>query len=144
MKLTYRPEIDGLRAIAVGAVIIYHAQITILGHQIFNGGFIGVDIFFVISGYLITSIILKELVNECLRIRIVVNQYLFLHQCQTIGTTYLHIIHNVLTRYKISTYHLLFVIVFNDCIGNHVLRDHDFMSPMEHGFAQHIHVTVVQ
>ena len=62
MKLSYRPEIDGLRAIAVGAVIIYHAQITIFGHQLFKGGFIGVDIFFVISGYLITSIILKEIV----------------------------------------------------------------------------------
>ena len=63
MKLTYRPEIDGLRAIAVGAVIAYHSEITILGHQPFKGGFIGVDIFFVISGYLITSIILKELIT---------------------------------------------------------------------------------
>ncbi len=63
MKITYRPEIDGLRAIAVCAVILYHAQITILGHQFFKGGFVGVDIFFVISGYLITSIILKELVT---------------------------------------------------------------------------------
>jgi len=63
VKINYRPEIDGLRAIAVVAVIFYHAQITILGHQLFKGGFIGVDIFFVISGYLITSIILKELLT---------------------------------------------------------------------------------
>ena len=63
MKLTYRPEIDGLRAIAVGAVILYHAKVSIFAHQLFSGGFIGVDIFFVISGYLITTIILKELIT---------------------------------------------------------------------------------
>ena len=63
MKITYRPEIDGLRAIAVSAVILYHAQIIILGQKLFKGGFIGVDIFFVISGYLITSLILKELIT---------------------------------------------------------------------------------
>ena len=45
MKLTCLPEIGGLREIAVGAIILYHAQITILGYQPFKGGFIGVDIF---------------------------------------------------------------------------------------------------
>tara|TARA_B100000029_G_C17553376_1_gene950874 strand:+ start:41 stop:2032 length:1992 start_codon:yes stop_codon:yes gene_type:complete len=57
----YRPEIDGLRAVAVLAVIFYHAEISILDIDFFSGGFIGVDIFFVISGYLITKIILNEL-----------------------------------------------------------------------------------
>ena len=56
MKTNYRPEIDGLRAIAVFSVITYHTRDTFL-----PGGFLGVDIFFVISGYLITSLILKEL-----------------------------------------------------------------------------------
>ena len=60
-KLSYRSEIDGLRAIAVISVIFYHAQILIFGKDWFQGGYIGVDIFFVISGYLITRIILSEL-----------------------------------------------------------------------------------
>ena len=45
MKLSYRPEIDGLRAIAVGAVILYHSKINFLNSEIFQGGFIGVDVF---------------------------------------------------------------------------------------------------
>jgi peptidoglycan/LPS O-acetylase OafA/YrhL len=54
--MKYRPEIDGLRAIAVITVILFHA-----GFESFSGGFVGVDVFFVISGYLITTIILTEM-----------------------------------------------------------------------------------
>ena len=61
MKISYRPEIDTLRAISVIGVIIYHAKINILGYWIFPGGYYGVDIFFLISGYLITSVIHREL-----------------------------------------------------------------------------------
>jgi peptidoglycan/LPS O-acetylase OafA/YrhL len=61
VRITYRPEIDGLRAISVFAIIIYHANFIFFDHWVFQGGFIGVDIFFVISGYLITTLILKEI-----------------------------------------------------------------------------------
>jgi peptidoglycan/LPS O-acetylase OafA/YrhL len=56
VSIPHRREIDGLRAFAVMPVILFHA-----GFEIFSGGFVGVDIFFVISGYLITGIIINEL-----------------------------------------------------------------------------------
>ena len=57
--MRYRPEIDGLRALAVIPVILFHA-----GLEFFEGGFAGVDVFFVISGYLITTILLEDLNNK--------------------------------------------------------------------------------
>lgn len=56
--ISYRPDIDGLRAFAIIAVLLFHAFPLII-----PGGFVGVDVFFVISGYLISSIIFREL-NE--------------------------------------------------------------------------------
>ena len=56
--MKYNPVIDGLRALAVLPVVFYHA-----GVPGFSGGFVGVDVFFVISGYLITSLIRSELRN---------------------------------------------------------------------------------
>ena len=57
--LTYRPDIDGLRAVAVIVVVGFHAW-----PRTFSGGFIGVDVFFVISGYLISGLVLKGLTEE--------------------------------------------------------------------------------
>ncbi|MBT7774159.1 MAG: acyltransferase, partial [Anaerolineae bacterium] len=59
--LKYRPEIDGLRTVAVLSVIIYHAEFTLGSQHLLMGGYLGVDIFFVISGFLITSLIISEL-----------------------------------------------------------------------------------
>ena len=56
MTTTYRPDIDGLRAISILLVVLFHSKVSVL-----SGGFVGVDVFFVISGYLITSIIRSEL-----------------------------------------------------------------------------------
>ena len=54
--MKYRPEIDGLRALAVFPVILFHS-----GFELFSGGFVGVDVFFVVSGYLITTIIIQDI-----------------------------------------------------------------------------------
>ncbi|MDA9285235.1 acyltransferase [Pseudomonadales bacterium] len=57
--MKYRAEIDGLRAIAVVPVVLFHA-----GFQLFSGGFVGVDVFFVISGYLITTILIEDIEHK--------------------------------------------------------------------------------
>ncbi|MFC4892126.1 acyltransferase family protein [Pseudofrancisella aestuarii] len=63
-NIKYRKDIDGLRALAVIAVILYHLDISWI-----RAGFLGVDIFFVISGFLITSIIIRDLNNNCFSIK---------------------------------------------------------------------------
>ena len=72
MKTKYRPEVDGLRAIAVISVIFYHAKFQLGKNfnniEIFQGGYFGVDIFFVISGYLITKYIYNEIKDKTLSI----------------------------------------------------------------------------
>ena len=57
--MKYRNEIDGLRALAVVPVILFHADF-----KLFSGGFVGVDVFFVISGYLITTILIEDIENN--------------------------------------------------------------------------------
>ena len=59
---SYRPDVDGLRALAIIPVVLFHARVA--G---FSGGFVGVDVFFVISGFLITRLITKEIENGAFR-----------------------------------------------------------------------------
>lgn len=60
-SIAYRSDIDGLRAISIIGVVLFHASMFQPAFGAFSGGFVGVDVFFVISGYLITAIILREL-----------------------------------------------------------------------------------
>ena len=59
--MNFKNHIQGLRAVSILSVLIYHLEVSFLNSQFFSGGFLGVDIFFVISGYLISSIIINEL-----------------------------------------------------------------------------------
>ena len=61
MSTNYRPDIDGLRAVAVIPVVLFHSKLSLFGVSVFPGGFVGVDIFFVISGYLISNILLSDI-----------------------------------------------------------------------------------
>jgi peptidoglycan/LPS O-acetylase OafA/YrhL len=89
-RLGYRHDIDGLRAIAVLSVVFFHA-----GLPSFSGGFVGVDIFFVISGYLITSIIVRGLQAERFsiawfyerRIRRIIPAFIVMVAATAIGAT---------------------------------------------------------
>ena len=64
----YQPSLDGLRALSVALVILYHAGVVthaalpwgVPKPWFFNGGFLGVEVFFVVSGYLITTLLLEE------------------------------------------------------------------------------------
>lgn len=62
-KIKYRDELDGLRALAIISVVLYHSGLQIADINIFRGGYIGVDIFFVLSGYLISKQIIFEIEN---------------------------------------------------------------------------------
>ena len=117
-SLNYRPEIDGLRAIAVLSVIIYHARISFNDYSLIPGGYLGVDVFFVISGYLITSILYQN-INSSLnfflidfyfrRIRRIFPALLFLLVIITIISSF--IFHNFfLETYSKSTISTLFFV----------------------------------
>ena len=65
-----RSDIQALRALSILVVVFYHAKIVLYDKFLFEGGYIGVDIFFVISGYLITQIIYEQSLNKNFNIKL--------------------------------------------------------------------------
>jgi peptidoglycan/LPS O-acetylase OafA/YrhL len=142
VKLTYRPEIDGLRAIAVFSVILYHSNFVIFNKSLLSGGFLGVDIFFVISGYLITSIILKEIyrTNNFFfinfyerRVRRIIPTLLFVMLCSLpFGYLILFIEHIIdFSKSIISSIFFISNIYFN-FTGNRYGAEHTLFKPFFH------------
>jgi peptidoglycan/LPS O-acetylase OafA/YrhL len=142
LKLSYRPEIDGLRAIAVFSVIFYHANFAIVNKSLFSGGFLGVDIFFVISGYLITSIILKEIYkknNFCFinfyerRVRRIIPALLFVIFCSLPFAYEILLIEPIIDFSKsiISSIFFISNIYFN-FTGNRYGEEHTLLKPFLH------------
>ena len=76
MQVKIRNDIQFLRAVSVLAVIIYHLNISVSNFQLFKGGFLGVDIFFVISGYLISKILFEKINLKNFKIRNFINKRL--------------------------------------------------------------------
>ena len=142
MKFVYRPEIDGLRAIAVFSVTFYHANFFLLNKSLFSGGFLGVDIFFVISGYLITSIILKEIYKKNnfsfinfyeRRVRRIIPALLFVMFC---SLPFAYVILNIETiidfsKSIISSIFFISNIYFN-FTGNRYGEEHTLLKPFLH------------
>ncbi len=58
--ISYQPALDGVRALAVLAVLVFHADVALGDRQLFSGGYLGVSVFFTLSGYLITSLLVAE------------------------------------------------------------------------------------
>jgi len=142
VKLTYRPEIDGLRAIAVFSVIFYHANFVIFNKSLFSGGFLGVDIFFVISGYLITSIILKEIYKTNnfsfinfyeRRVRRIIPALLFVMLC-SLPFAYKILYIKPIVDFAISIISSIFFIsnIYFNFTGNLYGDEHTLLKPLLH------------
>jgi hypothetical protein len=142
VKLTYRPEIDSLRAIAVFSVILYHSNFVIFNKSLFSGGFLGVDIFFVISGYLITSIILKEIYETKnfsfinfyeRRVRRIIPALLFVMLC-SIPFSYIILFIDPIIDFSKSIISSIFFLsnIYFNFTGNRYGEEHTLFKPFLH------------